>query len=174
MARAPYIKKWRPASPVSDLYSLLAVFSMYAVQVRGPGIKGSELQEESGTETHTLAAKGTPLVQYEGKKARAGTIKVAAAQRQPLPYEPLPVAASGAANTVPNSNQPAEAVSFHPSAPRSLELLAARRAIDVPPYIGEEAVPFYPCRPHSRDRAASSLGVRAGRKPTYGGRVPRT
>ena len=147
---------------------------MYAVQVRDSGSKGSELQEESGTETHTLAAKGTPLVQDEGKKARAGTIKVAAAQRQPLPYEPLPVAASGAANTVPNSNQPAEAVSFHPSAPRSLELLAARRAIDVSPYIGEEAVPFYPCRPHSRDRAASSLGVRAGRKPTYGGRVPRT
>ena len=147
---------------------------MYAVQVRDSGSKGSELQEESGTETHIPIAESPQVIEIEGKKARAGTIKVAAAQRQPLPYEPLPVAASGAANTVPNSNQPAEAVSFHPSAPRSLELLAARRAIDVSPYIGEEAVPFYPCRPHSRDRAASSLGVRAGRKPTYGGRVPRT
>ena len=106
---------------------------MYDGKVRDSGFKYQELQDKSGTETHIPIADSPQVSEIEGKKARAGTIKVAAAQRQPLPYEPLPVAASGAANTVPNSNQPAEAVSFHPSAPRSLELLAARRAIDVPP-----------------------------------------
>ena len=77
------------------------------------------------------------------------------------------MATSGAANTVPNSNQPAEAVSFHSSAPRLPELLAARRTVGVSPCIGEEAVPFCPRRPHSRDRAASRFGARAGRKPTH-------
>jgi len=56
---------------------------MYAVQVRGSGIKGSGLQEESGTETHSLAATGTVDRKKEGKKARAEGITVAAAQRQP-------------------------------------------------------------------------------------------
>ena len=64
---------------------------MYAVQVRGSGIKGSGLQEESGTETHKPITESPQVTEMEGKKARAAArIAKAAAQRQPLARVPVP------------------------------------------------------------------------------------
>ena len=64
---------------------------MYAVQVRDSGSKGSELQEESGTETHKPKAENPQVSEKEGKKARAAAIIViAAAQRQPLQFRITP------------------------------------------------------------------------------------
>nr|DAD55535.1 MAG TPA: hypothetical protein [Bacteriophage sp.] len=63
---------------------------MYSGQFRDSGFKYQELQKESGTETHTLAATGTGDRKKEGKKARAEGTTVAAAQRQPLARVPVP------------------------------------------------------------------------------------